>query len=128
MSQAHYRCLLAVAGVVLVIAIANSVVWSLLSGVLSIVLAIYWPLGPSQRESLWLVNEAGQGQYLGDAPPSRDCTWQICPRSKLLPFALYLVLFHPHSKHYESCWILPWQVSDTDYRRLARIVFRQGQH
>ena len=76
-------------------------------------------------EILGIVGESGEGYTL--SVNGMGDSWQISPRSKLLPFALYLVRYCRQSQRSQSSWLFPWQVRDKDYRRLARIVFRQGQ-
>ncbi|MAD08939.1 MAG: hypothetical protein CL592_00355 [Alteromonas sp.] len=101
--------------------------WAVLIGGISLCLAMVWPLNSEPYPQTWIVDEAGEGYTVISGRQDNAGNWQISPRSKLLPGALYLVRYFQQSQRFETCWLFPWQVQDKDYRRLARIVFRQGQ-
>nr|WP_296045384.1 protein YgfX [uncultured Alteromonas sp.] len=125
MSQPVYRCLLAVAALGIIAVLASSL-WSAgITGLVSVCLIVFWPLSGLHHPETWIVGESGEGYTL--SVNGKGDSWQISPRSKLLPFALYLVRYCRQSQRSQSGWLFPWQVRDKDYRRLARIVFRQGQ-
>ena len=101
--------------------------WAVLIGCISLCLILVWPLNFTSHPQTWIVDETGEGYTVISGRQDNAGNWQISPRSKLLPGALYLVRYFQQSQRFETCWLFPWQVQDKDYRRLARIVFRQGQ-
>ncbi|OFI32521.1 hypothetical protein BFC17_04975 [Alteromonas lipolytica] len=130
MSRGGYRCLLALSGLALVgmffLIMQPGITWLLTLSLATLLLALYWPIGHKQQPVRWMLAESGRGRNLAASALEQQDNWQICARSKLLPYAIYVVRFHAQSRCYESCWVMPWQTSDTSYRRLARIVYRQG--
>ena len=125
--QSIYRMMLASVAVAIILMLTPAFWWAVLIGCISLCLAVVWPLNIESHPQTWIVDETGEGYTVISGRQDNAGNWQISPRSKLLPGALYLVRYFQQSQRFETCWLFPWQVQDKDYRRLARIVFRQGQ-
>ncbi|MDC8832746.1 protein YgfX [Alteromonas gilva] len=104
--------------------------WTLL--VCLVAMGLYWCLPPAdtkrRRSTVEQVTVSESGRWVplvAERNDSQDA-WQIESRSKLLPFALYLVMVSERTGRRKSLWIFPRHTSELSYRRLARIVFRQG--
>ncbi len=104
--------------------------WALLIGVMALGLYWYTPFRNKQqvRSPALLVTVSESGRWLPVVTESAAGQegWQIESRSKLLPFALYIVLVSELTGRRQSLWVFPQQTSELSYRRLARIIFRQG--
>tara|TARA_B100001245_G_scaffold221845_1_gene193522 strand:+ start:937 stop:1302 length:366 start_codon:yes stop_codon:yes gene_type:complete len=119
--------MLASVAVAIILVLTPALWWAVLTGCISLCLVMLWPLNFESHPQTWIVDESGEGYTVTTSKQGNPGNWQISPRSKLLPGALYMVRFFQQSQRFESCWLFPWQMQNKDYRRLARIVFRQGQ-
>ncbi len=52
--------------------------------------------------------------------------WVLDNRSRLTPFALFVMLQEQHANKRRFQWVWPDQLDDRHYRRLARVIYRQG--
>ncbi|NVK54624.1 MAG: hypothetical protein HWE26_03325 [Alteromonadaceae bacterium] len=80
----------------------------------------------SNPEQQIAVTESGRWLPVVDEGADSHEAWQIEGRSKLLPFALYVVMVSELTGRRKRLWIFRKQTSELSYRRLARIIFRQG--
>jgi len=119
--------MLAGVAVAIILVLTPAFWWAVLTGCISLCLVMFWPLNFASHPQTWIVDEDGEGYTVISGYQDNAGNWQISPRSKLLPGALYLVRYFQQSRRFETCRLFPWQLQDKDYRRLARIVFRQGQ-
>lgn len=53
-------------------------------------------------------------------------SWVLDNRSRLTPFALFVMLQKQHTNKRRYQWVWPDQLDDRHYRRLARVIYRQG--
>lgn len=52
--------------------------------------------------------------------------WRLIAQSKLLPFALFVALRSQYGNTTRYVWVWKDQIDDMCYRRLARVIYRQG--
>ena len=130
MQRWQWRLLLAGSGEIIIamyfVVLAPSLDWLVAASTCCVVGSLLWPLGRHPQPMHWTVSEAGTMREVKESRSEGTESWQFSHRSKILPFALHLVVCQPQRAENKSYWILPWQVTDENYRRLARIVFRQG--
>lgn len=82
----------------------------------------------SQPVKTTFVTLSENGEWLERKASETEDTerWVLDNRSRLTPFALFVMLQDLHTKKGRYQWIWPDQLDDRHYRRLARVIYRQG--